>query len=320
MKRNVFTETKAAALGWLFVLLFSLPVLSQTNRASKRKAPARPGAGKRIPKAQQAAAPKVTLVDEVGLRKLLLPKDKPLLINFWATWCDPCREEFPDLVKFNNEYKGKIDFLTVSLDEPEEIATTVPKFLSAMKADMPAYLLDTEDESAVISSVSKDWRGGMPFTALYDPKGGLAYFREGKVVLDDLRSEVNKLIPAAAAEASQDLFIVANFVKVIDGRRDEALYYYENNWKLYRDEAKKRGVIDSYELMAAASDKNADFDLILVTRYRGNDQFRNIEKNFEPILKQLRPNGPILKNSIKPEQFRRNVSEYTGRSVFSSQN
>src|SRR5215203_2074485 len=43
--------------------------------------------------------PKVTQIDEQGLKDLLKPKGKPLLINFWATWCDPCREEFPDLVK-----------------------------------------------------------------------------------------------------------------------------------------------------------------------------------------------------------------------------
>lgn len=139
---------------------------------------------------------KVTQVDEVGLKKLLAPAGKPLLINFWATWCDPCREEFPDLVAIDAEYKGKIDFITVSLDDPADIATTVPRFLSSMKAEMPAYLLKTADESAVISSISKSWAGGMPFTALYNEKGELAYFREGKVVMETLRAELNKLLAA----------------------------------------------------------------------------------------------------------------------------
>src|SRR5438552_3663474 len=61
------------------------------------------------------AAPKVTVIDIEGLRKLIKPGSKPLMINFWATWCDPCREEFPDLVKIDKQYKGKIDFVTVSL-------------------------------------------------------------------------------------------------------------------------------------------------------------------------------------------------------------
>ena len=146
-------------------------------------------------------AVKVTQIDEVAFEKVIVPAGKPLLINFWATWCDPCREEFPDLVEIDKEYKGKIDFITISLDDPADINTTVPKFLSSMKAEMPAYLLKTADESGVISSISKSWSGGMPFTALYNTKGELAYFREGKVVMATLREELNKLVaPATTAQ------------------------------------------------------------------------------------------------------------------------
>src|SRR5215471_2975857 len=54
--------------------------------------------------------PEIQVVDLDGLKKILQrdPKDtRPLLVNFWATWCDPCREEFPDLVKLDDDYKGK---------------------------------------------------------------------------------------------------------------------------------------------------------------------------------------------------------------------
>lgn len=153
--------------------------------------------------AQAKQTVKVTQIDEVGFKKLLDPAGKPLLINFWATWCDPCREEFPDLVEIDTEYKGKIDFITISLDDPADISTTVPKFLSSMKAEMPAYLLKTADESGVISSISKSWSGGMPFTALYNVKGELAYFREGKVVMATLREELNKLVAPKPAAMNQ---------------------------------------------------------------------------------------------------------------------
>lgn len=304
---------KAAVTGWLFVLFLSLQADGQAKR------PAQPRVVKPSAAKARAAAVKVTLVNEVSIRKILEPKGKPLLVNFWATWCDPCREEFPDLVKFDNEFKGKIDFITISLDDVEEIATSVPKFLASMKAEMPAYLLKTPDESAVITSISKEWQGGMPFTVLYGTDGKLTYFRQGKVVLETLRGEVNKALSRSAKPAGE-LFVVADFVKIKDGRRDEALYFYENNWKIYREEAKKRGVIESFELVDARSEKNADFDLILITRYRGEDQYKNSEKNFEPILKQLRPNGPALKNALKPEEFRQNVFVYNGRSLFASQN
>lgn len=136
----------------------------------------------------------VTIIDEAGLRKLLVPNGKPVLINFWATWCDPCREEFPDIVKLNAEFKSKVDFITVSLDDVEDISTGVPKFLASMGSEMPAFLLKTADESAAITSISKDWQGGMPFTILLNPKGETAYFRQGKINPETVRDAISKII------------------------------------------------------------------------------------------------------------------------------
>ena len=131
------------------------------------------------------------------MKKLLRPNGKPLLINFWATWCDPCREEFPDLVKLDAEFKGRVDFITVSLDDLDDIATLVPKFLREVKADMPAYLLKTPDESAAISLVAKDWSGNLPLTVLYNASGEAAYIRAAKFNTETLRAEINKVVAAA---------------------------------------------------------------------------------------------------------------------------
>ena len=135
-----------------------------------------------------------------GLRKLLKPNDRPLMINFWATWCDPCREEFPDLVKLDKAYKGKIDFVTVSLDDLAEIDRDVPKFLKSMKATMPAYLLRAADESAAIALVSADWAGNLPLTILYKPNGETAYMRKGKVHIDDVSLALDKLLAPVASD------------------------------------------------------------------------------------------------------------------------
>lgn len=140
----------------------------------------------------------VVQVDDARLRQLLRPKSgKPLLVNFWATWCDPCREEFPELVKIDNDYRGKIDFITVSLDDVADIGGPVVKFLTGMKAEMPAYLLVSQDESTIISAIARDWTGGLPFTILYNEKGSVAYFRQGKIKPDLLRAELNKLVTPA---------------------------------------------------------------------------------------------------------------------------
>lgn len=145
-------------------------------------------------KGNVSALPKVKEIDVNGLKPLLKPNGKPLLINFWATWCDPCREEFPDLVQISEEFRGKVDFLTVSLDELSEIDGDVPRFLSEMRSKIPAYLLHTPDESAAISMVSKDWKGNLPMTVLFNSSGTISYQRNGKVRLETLRENINKLL------------------------------------------------------------------------------------------------------------------------------
>ena len=138
--------------------------------------------------------PKVTQIDAAGLKNLLKPNGKPLLINFWATWCAPCREEFPDLVKMGTDYKGKIDLITVSLDELSEINGEVPKFLAQMKSEFPAYLLKTPDEGAAIEFVSKDWQGALPFTVLFNAQGETIYSKQGKFKTNVLVAEIEKIL------------------------------------------------------------------------------------------------------------------------------
>jgi thiol-disulfide isomerase/thioredoxin len=180
---RVYIFVAKAALCALFAVFVSTGVDAQTKRSPVKSRPA------------VSARPVVTRIDIEGLRTLIKSKGRPLLINFWATWCDPCREEFPDLVKIDEAYKGKIDFVTVSLDDLAEIRTSVPKFLGEMKATMPAYLLKTPDESAAIMLVAKDWSGNLPMTVLIATSGETAYMKSGKVKPEDLKAEIDKVLP-----------------------------------------------------------------------------------------------------------------------------
>lgn len=186
---------KSGAFAAVFVFCLSASMLGQAHTTAGNSAVAGPA----IPR----KAPVVKQLNIAGLRKALTPAGKPLLVNFWATWCDPCREEFPDLVKLDADYKGKIDFITISLDELSEIARDVPKFLAEMKAEMPAYLLKAEDDDAAIAIVSKDFAGALPFTILYDASGKQAYFRQGKVKMETLRAELDKLLSPATTPANK---------------------------------------------------------------------------------------------------------------------
>ncbi len=187
MNKAVSRGTKTFFAGLVFVLAFSFGTFAQKKKPTPKPTP-------------DPNLPKVTRIDEVSIKTVLKPNGKPLLVNFWATWCVPCIEEFPDLVKIDAEYKGKIDFITISLDDLAEINREVPKFLLDMKAEMPAYLLRTADENAVITSITKDWQGGLPFTILYNEKGEIAYFVQNRVKPDLLRAEIDKLLPKPAAQ------------------------------------------------------------------------------------------------------------------------
>lgn len=171
---------KAVPAGAAFVLFCSFSVFGQIN-ANGGNSLAKP-------------LPKVTKIDIEELKGLLRQNGKPLLVNFWATWCDPCREEFPDLVKLDSQYRGRIDFITVSLDEVSDIATYVPQFLAEMRSEMPAYLLKTNDDDAAIRAVSPDWSGNLPFTILLSANGGSFYVRKGKIRYETVLKELEKVL------------------------------------------------------------------------------------------------------------------------------
>ncbi len=187
-----------------FVIIFAQVFVTETF-GQKQKPKPKTSVKKIQPKVTATVLnlPKVTQIDDTALKNLLKrdgENAKPLLINFWATWCDPCREEFPELVKIDADYKGKIDFITISLDDSDEINREVPKFLVNMKANMPAYLLKTDNEEAAIASVTKDWQGGLPFTVLFNGKGEIAYIRQGKVKSEIVRGEIDKILLIEAAK------------------------------------------------------------------------------------------------------------------------
>ena len=133
-----------------------------------------------------------------GLKKLLQRDSndpRPLLLNFWATWCDPCREEFPDLVKLDADYKDKgLNFIAVSLDDITDIKSEVPKFLNQMKATMPVVLLNVNDPEPAIKVVDATWDGQLPATFLYDKDGKVVYKHFGKIKPDELRAAIDKEI------------------------------------------------------------------------------------------------------------------------------
>jgi thiol-disulfide isomerase/thioredoxin len=170
--------------------------------AQKKRVPAGPPAAA----AKPAAPPKVTEIDEAALKSLLgagAGRARPLLVNFWATWCGPCREEFPDLVKIRGQYdESRLDFVLVSLDDPVDLAKAVPEFLAEQRAtELTSYLLHATDESVAINLVDAGWSGELPATFLYDRAGNVVFRHKGRIKPDELRAALDAALKDKPQEA-----------------------------------------------------------------------------------------------------------------------
>jgi cytochrome c biogenesis protein CcmG, thiol:disulfide interchange protein DsbE len=99
-------------------------------------------------------------------------KGRVVVVNFWATWCEPCRDELPALLQLKAKLAGKpFELLTVNYGENRE---KIAQYLQREKL-APQVLLDRDRETA------KDWKvGGLPMTFVVDAKGRVRYWVFGE--------------------------------------------------------------------------------------------------------------------------------------------
>ena len=118
-----------------------------------------------------------------------------MLVNFWATWCVPCREEFPDLARLDKAYGGRgLRVLGVSTDLARETAA-VKKFLAEQKPGFPNYRKKGGgDDEQFIDAVDKSWGGELPFTVLYARDGKKARVLSGKHTYGEYEAEILRLL------------------------------------------------------------------------------------------------------------------------------
>src|SRR5258708_2287737 len=114
---------------------------------------------------------------------------KVLVVNFWATWCEPCREEMPRFVKLQQEYGEKgLQFVGIAIDEGDK----VQRFASEIHLNYPTLL---GGYGAIeLSKTLGNRLGALPFTVIIDRAGGVVQTHLGPMKDAELRSIIRQLI------------------------------------------------------------------------------------------------------------------------------
>ncbi|MCL4401284.1 MAG: TlpA family protein disulfide reductase [Acidobacteria bacterium] len=143
-----------------------------------------------------AAAPRALVpIDEAGYRKLIASgKGQVLLVDFWATWCAPCRAEMPQLVKLEKLYsKRGLKLVTVSANEPEQEAEAA-SFIDQQHVTGLAYIKRAKNDDKFIDAIDPKWSGALPALFLYDRQGRKARAFIGETDLPALEKAIQPLL------------------------------------------------------------------------------------------------------------------------------
>jgi len=109
------------------------------------------------------------------------PGAQAVMLNVWATWCVPCREEFPDLMKVSKTYKDRgLRVVLLSADFGETVPD-VPAFLVQHGVDFKSYVRGPDEgDQQFINGIDPHWSGAMPATWVFDGSGRVRAFWEGR--------------------------------------------------------------------------------------------------------------------------------------------
>ena len=138
---------------------------------------------------------KLSPVDESGYRALLKSNGgKVLLVDFWATWCAPCRKEIPLLGGLESRLRDKgFQLVTISADDPEQERAAVD-FLKKSGIGGPAYLRRAKDDDKFAGFVDPKWGGALPAMFLYDRQGKLVKSFTGETDVAAVEAAIRKLL------------------------------------------------------------------------------------------------------------------------------
>ncbi len=123
--------------------------------------------------------------------KLHREGDSTYVVNFWATWCQPCIEELPHFERLHSEYSDeKVKVLLVSMDMTKQVESRLIPYIDKNNLKSEVVHLSDPDADSWINKVDSTWSGAIPATLIYNRSK--RQFYEKSFTYPELQSEINK--------------------------------------------------------------------------------------------------------------------------------
>jgi thiol-disulfide isomerase/thioredoxin len=119
-------------------------------------------------------------------------RGKPLVVNFWARWCGPCRKEIPDLVEMNAKYRGKGLVIVGLAIEDADAREAVRDFARAYEVDYSILLASVGKGVELMKALGND-KAGLPFTVVIDRNGKMVAKKLGAMSKAEMEAAIKQV-------------------------------------------------------------------------------------------------------------------------------
>jgi thiol-disulfide isomerase/thioredoxin len=152
------------------------------------------------PQAPKAAAQRdPEIIDAQGYQKLLQQNHgKPLLVTFWATWCEPCRDEYPMLNELAKQYAPQgLKVVGISMDDDGDLIL-MRRFMARYKPIFPNYRKNAGGQEAFLQEVLPGWSGALPASFFYAKDGRQVGHVLGEGTRETYEAAIRSLLAAGS--------------------------------------------------------------------------------------------------------------------------